>query len=385
MHFPPHRQRPIRRKTARRGALTVLAAFLLVVMLALMALAIDVGHMCLVRTQAQRAADASALAAAWELIGEERLRGQFDDADASARRVAAEYAARNRLGAQTAHLVTDEDVQIGRLNNFADHSEKMSYGDPRRSNALTVNVLATAARGRQTRHFFAPIFGHDYFDTRATATAAFGNRISGFRTSEQNPLTTLLPFTLKVTDWKAHLNGTASATDVWSYDPVDGSVAPGGDGIPELMLYPIDSTSGNWGTVDIGNDNNSTADLERQIRHGVSDADLARFGGALELDSLTNTLNLNADTGISAGMKDALAEIIGQPRSIPLYRSVVGNGNTTNYEIVGFAGIRIVDVKLTGKDKHLMIQPAFVLDRTAIHETWAIQSDFVVQPVRLVR
>ena len=77
-------------------------------------------------------------------------------------------------------------------------------------------------------------------------------------------------------------------------------------------------------------------------------------------------LMLNGDTGLSAGLKDELNAIIGQERTIPLYDSVGGTGNTTMYHIVGFAAIRIVDVKLTGQNKYVTIQPAVVVDGSAI-------------------
>src|SRR3954452_3856831 len=55
-------------KKQRRGAIGVFAAVLLVVMLACAAFAIDVGMICMAKAQLQRTADASALAAADELL-----------------------------------------------------------------------------------------------------------------------------------------------------------------------------------------------------------------------------------------------------------------------------------------------------------------------------
>ena len=69
--------------------------------------------------------------------------------------------------------------------------------------------------------------------------------------------------------------------------------------------------SGKWyGTVDIGGANNSTSDLARQIREGMSAedmADLASSGRSLEFTE--GKLTLNGDTGISAGVKDDLVYI----------------------------------------------------------------------------
>src|SRR4029077_18354334 len=113
---------------------------------------------------------------------------------------------------------------------------------------------------------------------------------------------------------------------------------------------------GNFGTVDIGNDNNSTADLSRQIRFGINESDLAYIGGALQLGP-DGTLLLNGDTGISAAIKDDLESVKGQPRAICIYSTVTGNGNNAMYTIVGFVGVRIMKVKLTGNPKYVTIQP----------------------------
>lgn len=62
-------QRGSRRRGRRSGAIIVLFSVLLVVIVAMLALAIDVGYLYTVRTDLQRAADASALAGAAELAG----------------------------------------------------------------------------------------------------------------------------------------------------------------------------------------------------------------------------------------------------------------------------------------------------------------------------
>src|SRR5687767_7082284 len=54
--------------TSRRGAITVFMAVLLVVLIAALAFAVDCGMICLARTELQRTADASALAATSELL-----------------------------------------------------------------------------------------------------------------------------------------------------------------------------------------------------------------------------------------------------------------------------------------------------------------------------
>jgi hypothetical protein len=137
--------------------------------------------------------------------------------------------------------------------------------------------------------------------------------------------------------------------------------------------------------VDIGSSNNSTADVARQIVDGISAADLSHLGGTLQFTN--GTLHLNGDTGISAGVKDELASIIGKPRIIPIFSSVVGPGNNSDYTIVKFVGVRVLDVKLTGSmsSKRVTIQPCNVVMKGGIYQPGSNQTQFVHSPVWLVR
>lgn len=372
-----------RGRATRRGAIAVLAAVMMIVMMAFVAFAVDLGYMCVVRNEAQNAADSAALAGGQELISEQRLRGDFYDVYYKACNVASQYTARHKVGPKDAYLRFWEDVAIGTLNDPTNRNEQVTWNGVSPCNAMTVTVRATRERGRESPFFFASVFGLRSFDMQASATVAFADRIAGFRSHPAHSTTSLLPFTLKIEDWKNLL--ASGCDDQWMYDPSDGSVTPGQDGVPELVMYPVDSGSGNWGTVDIGGHDNSTSDLVRQIEEGVSRADLDAIGGALELDRYTGLFLLNGETGMSVAIKSALANIIGKGRTIPLYVYCEGTGDTLNYQIGGFAGIRIVDFSLTGNNKYVRIQPAFVVDPTAFSQSWAEESYFIVQPARLVR
>lgn len=161
----------------------------------------------------------------------------------------------------------------------------------------------------------------------------------------------------------------------------------GADGHFEANLYPQGTGSpGNRGTVDIGGEDNSTNDLSRQVLHGVSRQDLLDLGKPLEFDS-AGELILNGDTGISAGIKDELATLVGQVRIIPIYSHVFGNGNNASFTIVRWEGVRILDVKLTGKKetKRVIVQPQKVLARNArVDHTGSSVSTHVFTPVILV-
>jgi Flp pilus assembly protein TadG len=377
------------RRRSRSGNVLVLTAVMMVAMFGLLAFAVDLGYLHVARSQLQNSADASALAAAWDLIDAGALRGDADPWPriASAQATARQYAGLNRV-AGSAPLLANQDIRIGYLANPSDPNAQI-VTDPAyasRFNAVRVLTRRTADQNGEIPLFFARVIGRARSGLQAEATAAFVNNFRGFRAPDPDVNLEFLPLALDKPTFDSLFEG--GGTDVWEWNEEEQRLVPGSDGIREANLFPQGTGSpGNRGTVDIGSNNNSTADLARQILHGVSAADLAHHGGSLELDD-NDELLLNGDTGISAGIKDELATIKGLPRIVPLFTSVSGNGNNAWYTIVGFAGIRIMDVKLTGQmsSKRVIIQPARIDSLGGIPATGeSQQSQFIYSPVWLVR
>ena len=103
------------RDTRRRGVVALIVTVALVTLLGVAALTVDVGMMYQARNDAQISADAAAMAAAWQLLDEDRLLGSPDPSQelAAARERAAEIAARNPILRQPPGLNLGTDVQIG--------------------------------------------------------------------------------------------------------------------------------------------------------------------------------------------------------------------------------------------------------------------------------
>jgi len=390
----------IRNKNSRRRAVSfALVGVSLVVLLGMASLTVDVGMLYRARAEAQASADAAAMAGAWRLLDNDKLKGtpNMTAEVASVRTAAAHIAALNAIintpPSLSANSSNDAggDIVVGCLSD-PDHDagEALSTANPDQFNTVHVRVRRDAQHNSPIDLYFAGVFGRLTADISAEAYATFKDGVIGYKVTDNTGNADLLPLALKVTAWNNLLTGSFTTGDNYAYDPVTGAVTAGHDGIKELNLYPgggaTQLPSGNFGTVDIGNPNNSTADLSRQIRYGVSADDLAYFGGELELGS-DGTLLLNGDTGLSAGIKDDLASVIGKPRAIPLFSTVAGPGNNAMFTIVGFAGIRILDVKLTGSmsSKKVIIQPAFIVDDAVLTGPGSGSSYFVYQPVHLVR
>lgn len=375
-----------RKKIHRSGNVVVMTALLMVGLVAFLALAIDVGYLYAVRAELQRSADSAAIAAAWELIDKDGPAGTqtVTVLSSNANSKATQFASLNSVGSSSPALGSG-DIVVGYMANPSNPSDPLvATPTGKLPNAVHVRVQRTSAQNGQVPLFFAKAIGNDQVALEAEATAALVSTFIGFEAPADGSELNILPFALDEDTW----NGlTTYGNDTWRYNPGTKTVTAGCDNIKEVNLYPQGTGSpGNRGTIDIGGSNNSTADIARQILYGVSSADLAHHGGELRFGD-DGILHLNGDTGISAGVKDELASIIGKPRIIPIFRSVVGPGNNADYSIVKFVGVRILDVKLTGSmsSKRVIIQPCNVVAKGGIYQQNASGSQFIYSPVWLAR
>ncbi|WP_186767422.1 vWA domain-containing protein [Blastopirellula retiformator] len=148
----------------RRGAILILVACLLPVILWMAAFCVDVAYMQLTRTELRIATDAAARAGARTLSLEQ---------DASLAHAAAiEYAAKNNVAGNTLTLA-DSDVQIG-LSVRKDDEGRFEFSP---GGTLLNSINVTGCRTQQApdgavRLYLTPIFGHEFFQPVADATAS---------------------------------------------------------------------------------------------------------------------------------------------------------------------------------------------------------------------
>src|SRR3954451_6605778 len=110
----------------RRGNIVAMTAVLMIVMIAFIALSVDIGYLYTVRNELQRSADAAAIAATWELIDKD---GQphsetADSLASNARTKAAQFASLNKVGNAAPGLASD-DVNVGYMANPSDPTAAM--------------------------------------------------------------------------------------------------------------------------------------------------------------------------------------------------------------------------------------------------------------------
>ncbi|HBJ38939.1 MAG TPA: hypothetical protein DDZ51_30165 [Planctomycetaceae bacterium] len=367
----------------RRGVTIVLSLFLISALLVVSAVMLDFSRISIARDELQRSADATALAACWQLFDDKVRMRTLGETTTNAQQTSSKVAAENQIANQSPTLSGIlGDLQLG---SFSFGSSGFSLTNRVADlNAVRVNLRRQAAVNGEVPLFFSSFHGRERQELQSTATAALISTITGFYlpSFEQQNLQ-ILPFALDLETWMDMTNGETSDT----FQCFGTNVSLGSDGYHECNLYPQGTGSpGNRGTVDIGSSNNSTADIRRQVIHGISRQDMIDLGKPLLLDA-NGELLLNGDTGISAAVKDDLAAIIGQKRIIPIFVTVSGNGNTAWYKIVRFEGVRILDVKLTGamNQKRVIIQPAPMIARCSVVNKDASQTTSTLYaPVMLV-
>ncbi|NUQ62655.1 MAG: VWA domain-containing protein [Pirellulales bacterium] len=141
---------------ARRGAILVLTAVLMIMIFAMLAFAVDLGYVALTRTELQNAADAGALAGAGTMVG------GFDAAAEEARKYVALH--------KTNGTAIDESQTQIRFGNWDTQSRRFDAGGDE------PNAMEITLRSSSRPFFFARVLGQDGFDCEAKAIASFSPR-----------------------------------------------------------------------------------------------------------------------------------------------------------------------------------------------------------------
>ena len=319
----------------------VLMSIMMVPLLALVALAVDYGNLCVARTDLQRSADMAALAAVRDLVPD--ANGYQDLA--KVRATVRQYASSNVSNVEN-FTVLDSDIEIGRYEpttvytNFTMHN-----------NGILDTVRVTLRRDNTANSpvtmFFARIFGINSGNVTATSTAVLQ------KASVLYPGSDILPFAVHTDVWNSQSMGA-----IWSIYG-DGHIEDNsGNNIP-----------GNWGTVDIGEENNSTTELSDQILNGLRQKDLdalysdSRIPSSESIDS-NDPWFAQSDTGLSTGIKHAVQAVHGHTKLVPIYSGVVGNGNNAEFHVVAWGVVKVVTSGWSGNSKHVTIQKAYTYDGT---------------------
>lgn len=147
-----------------RGVIAVFSAVLLVVMLAMVAFAIDVGYLSLTRTQLQAAADGAALAGASTISQGTQVASAQSIANA------------NKVAGRSVQL-NASDVELGTWDTTSRSFTPAASGA---ANAVRVTVRTDADNGGSTALFFGRLLGKVSQDQQASAVATVNPRDIAF-------------------------------------------------------------------------------------------------------------------------------------------------------------------------------------------------------------
>ncbi len=166
------------RRQKRRGTILILAVFMMIVMMGMLAMSIDVGYMMNVQTELKRATDSAALAGAGSLV---------EGADV-AQLQSLDFMLRNPVGSQV--LMEEEnrealleawlaehpdefEVAVGHWDpDAARHPEDLRFTE---SDVMPSTIHVSASRCNVPL-FFARVFGRDSFDVHAESIARYQPR-----------------------------------------------------------------------------------------------------------------------------------------------------------------------------------------------------------------
>jgi len=280
--------RPARPDLHRRGNIAVLAALMAMLLLGMVAFTVDVGYVLSSQQELQRTADATALAACWTYGDKRGQEVPWQDAMATSRLAAADYAAVNVVGNHATDIDLNSsndlsgDLVFGYMDDLWDPNCTQQTSSAPFFNSVKVRIRRDDGYNGKVPYFFARVFGATGQDIDAEATAGFLRNVGGFKIPYDNSNIGILPFALDIETWEAMLNDGIGEDDFY-WDEETKTLTEGQDGRLEINLFPQGlNAPGNRGTLDIGSANNSTDDIARQVLHGVTPADLAYHGGKLE-------------------------------------------------------------------------------------------------------
>lgn len=267
-----------------RAAVAAWTMISMSVLLGFGALAVDLGHVRVVNSELQNAADAAAMAGASALLNPAELTGGLTQADLARFAVtrACAYADKNKVEQKNMYL-DPADVTVGRITNIKNLDEPISPM-PRYNAVRVVLRKNQESPNGQADLFFAKMWGKSGTDLAVTATAYLDGKMVAYKPKPGKNINPAIPVTVKHIHWVNQILN-AQGSDSYGYDPTTGQITLGPDGIPELSIFPekqkteTEDGAGNFGLLHIGNTNQGVTQVAEQIRYGLDETDvLGQFG-----------------------------------------------------------------------------------------------------------
>ncbi|MCP4773288.1 MAG: hypothetical protein GY880_03525, partial [Planctomycetaceae bacterium] len=315
-----------RRGKYRRGNAVVFVGMMLPVMCGFIALAVDYGFLLYIRADLQRSADHAVLAAVRDLEPSFDGSQDLDQVRATLREFA-------QLNAGATISILDNDIQIGRFNPLTVYTE-LEILDDGVFDTVVLTLRRDDLANSSVSLFFAKLFGNQTTGVSVTSTAVLQ------KAKLLTEGTDILPVGIPISVWL-----TQAENSTWSIY---------GDG--RIKNQCGSEIPGNWGTINVGSDNNSTSALVDQINVGLKQEDLDSLAenGRITTNEYIDSqeeITLSGDPGFSAGIKSAVIAAHGQSKLVPLFDHLEGFGGNLSYDIVGWGVVQVVTSTWKGSKK----------------------------------
>lgn len=385
-----------RSRPARRGLITGVLLLFMVVLIAVIGLALELGLVYHAQIQLQNAADAAALAGAAQLLDDSVLRPgatlDMTEEVQAAQLAAISFAHSNIAASQEVTLApnieneAEGDICAGWLLSPGTYqSEFLPWNGVGPCNTLRVRAHRTSQRSNPVPLRIAPLVGIATADVIAEAQATVDQRVYGFRpignaTAPVVPLAALHEGSEEAWLEQSQRPATEGDNDRFTVNYRTDAVVKGADGIPEIELRIATSQTSGVTTRGEGDDDTSQrnlgllwlggpvvgrATLDRQLLTGLTLDDLAAWGGELSLEA-NGTRLVPGRADADRGLVDTFRKMIGANRVWPLYSIFTEGDEESGYVLTGFAAGRIVSAAEEDGELIVLVQPSLLITSTAL-------------------
>jgi hypothetical protein len=392
--------------TGRTGAIAPMTAIIMMVLITMVAFAVDMSWIVVTNMEPQNAADAAALAGSDELMenyvlyhmpnqSDTQKQYLLDQAMDNARHVAKEFAAANGAGGVASLTLLDQDIEFGFTDEDYKYTPLPLYtGYPntvrvriRRDNLANtpLNLFfakeAESGGGSETLFASAPSFGSKRVELNRDAGASLnGGFLNNFNPNAR--ALAVLPMVLDEVIWDAYLTK--------GVDPYGNETRLDDLGNPTLEIYAQYKDKGNFGQLSLNGEHTGASQTINWIDYGMQSVDVKSLieKELLPVSADNMTWNWIGNPGFKASTVEEVNEFssivevnnyssdyeqkryTGKVFLLPLFKAKdgsptnyqpgVGQGSKYYYNIVRFVGVRIMPTQDTNRE--IVIQPAPVLD-----------------------
>jgi hypothetical protein len=294
----------------QKGYVMVTVGVSLLAFVSLFALVADLGNIFVTKSQLQNTADAAVLAAVVDI----------PKGTTTARTKAMSFAT-SHFAAGTPVTINSSDVVFGNYN----FSTKNYRANVTPYNAVVVNARKSAdSPAGALPLFFAPIFGQDFTDVRATARAVLDPHVVGVTGKNR-----LIPYS--VIDFVVDQNR-------------DGKFDVGS----KINIHPRSDAPGNFGFLDLDGGSNDIVELRQYIEEGYDSDFIIPPGG---IKPVLGSTGIDGNSLITSFNK-----ILNEVVFLPVHTRVDYEGSNAVYSVIAILAVEIQRVKLTGSHDTRVIE-----------------------------